>query len=315
LTFARGIEGERVVIKPAHLIQEMVDIAQKTFPKSIEIIGRYTDDLWSIKCDPTQLHQVLLNLSVNARDAMPNGGSITISAENFQVDEHYASMTPGTKAGPHVLIGVADNGAGISRAAIDKIFDPFFTTKAVGKGTGLGLSTALGIVKSHGGLLTVYSHLGNGTTFKILLPAELTTGMERQSELSFESLSGHGELLLVVDDEPGILRITPIILEKHNYRVLCAKDGPEALAVVAQEKEKISVVLTDLSMPFMDGVALIRTIKQMKPNMKFIASTGQEDTRVSELEALGVHHFLTKPFDTQTLLSAVRDALVDLLSS
>src|SRR5205807_1710815 len=151
LTFARGVEGERVLIKPVHLIEEMVDIARKTFPKSINVRGCYPENLWSIQGDPTQLHQVLLNLSVNARDAMPNGGSLNLAAENFTVDEHYAAMTPDAKPGPYVAVRVSDTGSGMLRATIDKIFDPFFTTKEIGKGTGLGLSTALGIIRSHDG--------------------------------------------------------------------------------------------------------------------------------------------------------------------
>ena len=310
LTFARGIEGESVPIKPSHLIQEMIDIAQNTFPKRIEILGRYTDDLWSIKCDPTQLHQVLLNLSVNARDAMPNGGSLTIGAENFDVDEHYASMTPGAKPGPHVMFRVTDTGAGMSRATIDKIFDPFFTTKEVGKGTGLGLSTTLGIIKSHAGFISVYSEIGTGTTFKIFLPAQVSEASSLKSAASLESLNGKGELILVVDDEAGILRITKMILEKHNYRVLEANDGSEALAAFAQQMGSIDAILTDIMMPYVDGVALIRAIKKMKPEMVFIASTGQgEANRVSELQALGVSNFLGKPYDAHTLLKTVGDTL------
>jgi two-component system cell cycle sensor histidine kinase/response regulator CckA len=310
LTFARGIEGERVVIKPSHLIQEMIDIAQNTFPKTIQIIGRYTDELWSINCDPTQLHQVLLNLSVNARDTMPNGGTLTIGAENFDVDEHYASMSLGAQPGPHVMFRVTDTGAGMSRATIDKIFDPFFTTKQIGKGTGLGLSTALGIVKSHGGFISVYSELGTGTTFKVLLPAQVGEASSRKCAASPESLNGNGELILVVDDEAGILRITKMILEKHNYRFLPANDGTEALAAFAQEMGSINLVLTDIMMPYLDGVALIRAIKKMKPEMIFIASTGQgEETRVAELQSLNVGNFLTKPYDTARLLKILRDTL------
>jgi PAS domain S-box-containing protein len=309
-TFARGIEGERVVIKPSHLIQEMIDIAQQTFPKSIEMSSRYPEDLWSMSCDPTQLHQVLLNLSVNARDVMPNGGSLTIAAENFDVDEHYASMTPGAKPGPHVMFCITDTGAGMSRATIDKIFDPFFTTKEVGKGTGLGLSTVLGIVKSHSGFISVYSEIGKGTTFKIFLPAKVSEENSQESEMSPELLEGNGEVVLVIDDEPGVVQMTKMILEKRNYRVLTAEDGPGALAVVAQQAEPTEVVLTDMSMPFMDSIVLIRAIKKMKPATMFIASTGQgEATRMGELESLGVRNFLTKPYDTHTLLTTVRDTL------
>jgi PAS domain S-box-containing protein len=310
LTFARGVEGERVLIKPSHLIEEMIDIARKTFPKSIEISSRYPEDLWSIEGDPTQLHQVLLNLSVNARDAMPEGGSLVISAENLNVDENYASMTPDAKVGACVMISVSDTGAGMPRATIDKIFDPFFTTKETGKGTGLGLSTSLGILKSHGGSISVYSDIGKGTTFKILLPGKPDGGARLESKTPPESLAGNGELVLVVDDEPSILRVTKMILEAKNYQVLCANDGTEALAVFAKQMDSISVVLTDLTLPYMDGVAIIRAFKKMKPDMHFIASSGHgEETRVSELEALHVKNFLTKPYDTEKLLMTLNTAL------
>jgi PAS domain S-box-containing protein len=309
-TFARGIEGERVAIKPSHLIQEMIDIAEQTFPKSIEMSSRYSEDLWSIKCDPTQVHQVLLNLSVNARDAMPKGGSLTIGAENFDVDEHYAAMTPGAKPGPHVMFRVTDTGTGMSRATIDKIFDPFFTTKEIGKGTGLGLSTALGIVKSHGGFISIDSAIGTGTTFKIFLPAKVSEESNQKSEVLPELLEGNSEVVLVIDDEPKVVQMTKMILEKRSYRVLTAEDGPNALAVIAKQTEPTKVVLTDMSMPFMDSIVLIRAIKKMRPAMMFIASTGQgEEARMGELESLGVRNFLTKPYDTETLLTTVRDTL------
>ena len=310
LTFARGVEGERVLIKPSHLIQEIVDIARKTFPKSIEISGRYPDDLWSIEGDPTQLHQVLLNLSVNARDAMPNGGSLSIWAENFTVDEHYASMTPDARAGQYVALRVTDTGTGMPRAVIDKIFDPFFTTKEVGKGTGLGLSTTLGIVKSHGGFVSVYSEQGKGTTFKLFLPATVTHEELQQSKTSVVPIQGNGELILVVDDEPNILGVTKMILEKHHYDVLSANDGPEALAIFAQQMQSIRLVLTDVSMPYMDGAALARALKKMKSDLPIIASTGQgEQAGMADFEALGVKNFLAKPYSTQQLLATVRDTL------
>jgi PAS domain S-box-containing protein len=310
LTFARGVEGERITINPRHLVDEMSDIARKTFPKSIEISGRYSEDLWTIKGDPTQLHQVLLNLSVNARDAMPNGGFLTFGAENFTADEHFASMTPGAKAGAYVALSVTDSGAGMPRATIDKIFDPFFTTKEVGKGTGLGLSTALGIVKSHGGFISVYSELGKGTTFKIFLTAAMSDEELQQLKTSIVPIQGNGELILVVDDEPNILSITKMILEKHRYDVLLASDGTEALAIFAQQMQSIRLVLTDISMPYMDGASLARALRKMKPDLPVIASTGQgEPPGGAEFQALGVKNFLTKPYNTEKLLAAVHETL------
>jgi len=316
LTFARGVEGERVLLKPNHLIEEMVDIGRKTIPKSIEIGSRYSRDLWSIEGDPTQLHQVLLNLSVNARDAMPQGGKITFAAENFTVDEQYAAMTPELKAGPYVLLSISDSGSGISRATIDKIFDPFFTTKDVGKGTGLGLSTSLGIIKSHGGFISVYSELGRGTTFKIFLPARTTDQELAKSTATTFPIQGNGQYILVVDDEPNILQITKMIFEKNNYRVVLASDGPEALALFAQRMGSIGGVLTDVAMPYIDGVALVRAIKKMKSDIPIIASTGHGDDRsLAEFTSLGVKHFLTKPYNTEKLLTTIHDALTEVASS
>lgn len=310
LTFARGVEGERVIINPRHLIDEMVDIARNTFPKSIEVIGQYPEAPWSINGDPTQLHQVLLNLSINARDAMANGGSLILQLENFDIDEHYASMTPGAKPGPHAVLSVSDTGTGMSLATIDKIFDPFFTTKELGKGTGLGLSTSLGIVKSHGGFISVYSEQGRGTTFKVFLPALEAETASQKIKAPSGLLEGNGELILVVDDETNIRRATKMILEKHNYRMMEASDGPEALAIFAQEMNSVSLVLTDMSMPYMDGIALTRALKKMKADVSIIASIGQgNQAGVAELQSIGVKNFLAKPYNTEKLLVTVDETL------
>ncbi|MEY2488905.1 MAG: hypothetical protein QOC70_847 [Verrucomicrobiota bacterium] len=311
LTFARGAEGEHMLLQPAHLINDMGKIAKETFPKTITVRTRFPEFLWPIEGDPTQLHQVLLNLSVNARDAMPAGGMLTLSAENFPVDEHYASMTPGAKAGPHVLFEVSDTGMGISNEIIDKIFDPFFTTKELGKGTGLGLSTMIGIVKSQGGFVSVYSEIGHGTTFKVYFPA-----MTNAPELTKESFPAtlapaNGELLLLVDDEKSILQVAQVLLEEHGYQVLTAGDATEALAIFAMRKDEIKLVLTDLAMPLMDGIALIRTLRKMQPDVRVIASTGRggQEQHVQELGGLNVGACLTKPYNKNKLLTVLHDVL------
>ena len=310
LTFARGVEGERVLIKPGHLIEEMIDIARKTFPKSIDISSRYREDLWTIEGDPTQLHQVLLNLSVNARDAMPTGGTLAIWAENMTVDENYAAMTPGATPGGYVAIRVSDTGTGMPRSTLEKIFDPFFTTKEVGKGTGLGLSTALGIVKSHGGFVSLYSEVDKGTTFKIFLPANMSNEIYELKDTTTRSLLGHGELVLIIDDEETILQVTKMILEEKGYRVLAAHDGPEAVAIFAREMNSISAVVTDISLPFMDGIAVIRSLKKIRSSIPIIASSGHDrHSRAGQLQELGVKHLLVKPYDTCKLLEVLRDAL------
>jgi PAS domain S-box-containing protein len=311
LTFARGVEGERILIKPTHLIEEVIDIAKKTFPKSIEVSSRYPDDIWTVLGDPTQLHQVFMNLCVNARDAMPNGGSLVIWADNTNVDEHYAVMTSDARVGPYVALQVSDTGAGMPPGIVERIFDPFFTTKELGKGTGLGLSTSLGIIKSHGGFVSVYSEVGKGTTFKIYLPAHMNDEKAPASQTTTSILKGNGELILVVDDEESILRVTKMILESKGYRIITAHDGPEAVAIFAREMNAISLVLTDMSLPLMDGLTLIRSLKKLKPSVPFIASTGQsQHVHAQELEKLGIMNRLTKPYDTQKLLETLRQALL-----
>jgi PAS domain S-box-containing protein len=312
LTFARGAEGARLLLQPAHLINDMAKIAEGTFPKTIKVRTDYLQSLWPIEGDPTQLHQILLNLSVNARDAMPAGGTLTISAKNFPVDKHYASMTPGAKAGPHVLFQVKDTGTGIPREIINQIFDPFFTTKELGHGTGLGLSTTIGIVKSHGGFVTVESELGRGTIFRVYLPATVTA-LETLKEAAATVLPpAKGELLLLVDDEKPILQVAQALLQGHGYRVLTAADATEALALFAVRKDEIKLVLTDLAMPLMDGIALIRTLQKMKPDVRIVASTGQggREQHAHELESLNVGACLTKPYNKNKLLKTLYDVLI-----
>ncbi len=310
LTFARGAQGDRSLVQPAQLIKEMVHIARETFPKSIHVESICSQEPWSVEADPTQLHQVLMNLCVNARDAMPKGGDLVISLENVLIDEPFAAGTPGATPGPHILIQVSDTGTGIPQEIIDQIFDPFFTTKELGKGTGLGLSTTIGIVKSHGGFINVYSEAGGGTTFKVFIPAS----REAPGGLAAEDVNlppaGNGELLLLVDDEHSIRTMAAAILEKHGYQVEVAADGLEAITAFAARKETIRAVITDITMPFMDGITLIRTLRKMKPAVTIIASTGQkDDRRAKELQALGVPVCLVKPYNKKNLLVTVGAAL------
>jgi PAS domain S-box-containing protein len=310
LTFARGVEGDRVLIDPRHLIKEMAEIAQQTFPKTITINTRYTDRLDLIEGDPTQLHQVLLNLAVNARDAMPAGGKLLIAAENLDVDAHYAAMTPDAKPGPHVLIIVSDTGTGIPPHVMEKMFDPFFTTKEIGKGSGLGLSTVLGIVKSHGGSVNAYS-TPQGTTFRILLPA--AEGQQLETGAAAPELPlGRGETILLVDDEPAICDVANVLLTKSGYKVLVADDGPAALALFAQRHGEIAVVITDLLMPIMNGLSLARIIRKMNPAARIVLSSGREDDcPPAELAAAGIAASLTKPYTQATLLRTLHELLHD----
>ena len=232
LTFARGADGDRTLLQPIYLLEEVSKIASQTFPKSIALRTCYEENIRLLEADSTQLHQVLLNLCINARDAMPNGGELCLGAENFDVDEHYASINPGATAGPHVMLQVTDTGGGISQQVIAKIFDPFFTTKNIGRGTGLGLSTVAGIVKSHGGFINVRQRT-RPYQFQNLPArqnAPATSGALQADEMVPR---GHGETILVVDDEPSIREVAKIILESNGYKVLVAEDGPSALALFA----------------------------------------------------------------------------------
>ncbi|HEX5876636.1 MAG TPA: PAS domain S-box protein [Pyrinomonadaceae bacterium] len=310
LSFARGVEGERVALQPKHLIKEIVKILRETLPKSIEISFKIPHDLWIISADATQMHQVLMNLCVNARDAMPEGGSISIRAENVLVDENYARMHLEAKPGRFVMISVSDTGPGMSTEIQSRIFEPFFTTKEMTKGTGLGLSTALTIVKSHGGFINVYSELHKGSQFTLYLPAVDRPGAVDAAALATDLPLGHGELILVVDDEESIREITRGTLETFGYRVALASDGTEALAVYADKKNEIAVVLTDMVMPFMDGPATIRALQRMNPNVRIIAASGLgAGQRAGEGALEGVSVFLNKPYTAEKLLKTLAQVL------
>ena len=305
LTFARGAAGDRVLLQPVYLIEEIAKIAKETFPKTVRLRTSYSEDLRLVEGDPTQLHQVLLNLSLNARDAMPEGGTLSLTAENFDVDEQYASMKPGVKPGPHVLISVVDTGSGIPQHIVDKIFDPFFTTKEPGQGTGLGLSSALGIVKSHGGVISVYSTT-DGTTFRILLPSTAGVFQADEAKAQMDVPTGHGETILIVDDEPAIREVAKAVLSKSGYNVLVADDGPSALALFVRQSKEIDVVVTDVIMPIMSGLVLARTLRKMDLKTKVIVSSARDsDYNAGELTDIGVQGCLNKPYSRETLLRAI----------
>jgi two-component system cell cycle sensor histidine kinase/response regulator CckA len=310
LSFARGVAGERLALQPKHLIKEIVKILRETLPKSIEIAHHLPDDLWIISADATQIHQVLMNLCVNARDAMPEGGLLSIKAEDAVVDENYARMHIEAKPGRFVLITVSDTGPGMSPEIQSRIFEPFFTTKEMSKGTGLGLSTALTIVKSHGGFLNVYSEVYKGTQFAIYLPAMEAPGKPAKDVLQTDLPLGKGELILVVDDEESIREITRGTLETFGYTVLTASDGTEALALYTDRKSEIAVVLTDMVMPFMDGPATIRALRKMDADVKIIAASGlTAGNTAGEGSLEGVNVFLSKPYTAEKLLKALAQVL------
>lgn len=310
VTFARGAEGERVPVQPERLLRELERIIRTSFPKNIRLDLQTDPDLPTVLGDATQLHQVLLNLCVNARDAMPHGGTLTLEARLMDMDAAYASSVPGAEPGRYVVFRVRDTGVGIPPEIVDRIFDPFFTTKAPDKGTGLGLSTALGIVKSHGGFIKVYSQPGQGSTFAVFLPAAPVAEASPASATASPPVDGGGETILFVDDEPAVRDAARAVLSRLNFKPLTAGDGAEALMTLVQHRQQVRAVITDLHMPHMDGLAFIRALRRVAPHLAVIATTGRADESLRrELAALDVSLLLEKPFTESQLLETLKTAL------
>lgn len=311
LSFARGFEGRRTTVQPARLLREIANIAKETFPKTIAVTVAVPESTWNVPGDSTQLHQVVLNLAVNARDAMPDGGNLNLSATNVDIDAHFCAMHPEARPGSYVVLTVSDTGTGMSPDILEKVFEPFFTTKEIGKGTGLGLSTSVSILKNHKGFVDVESEVGKGSTFRVYLPADADDVESLEQELEDETPRGNGELVLVIDDEASVRAITRQTLEAFGYHVILAGDGAEGIAMFARHMDEIQVVLTDMMMPVMDGGATIRALIRLKPDVKIIAASGLA-TKGQEAEAASsgsVRKFLPKPYTAGTILRALRDVL------
>ncbi len=311
LAFARGVDGQRVPVDVHALLVDLQRVMKDVFPKDVSFSVSAMHDLWKTEGDPSQLHQVFLNLCVNARDAMPHGGKLTIGVENVVLDDVYAAMNPQGRAGAFVAVSVSDSGTGMPAAMIDRIFEPFFTTKEVGKGTGLGLSTVLGIVKSHGGFVNVYSEEGTGTQFKVYLPAQ--AGQKEREETSLTQTMmprGKGELILLVDDEAGVREIAKKTLVRFGYRVIEAPNGAEAVALYAQHQRDIALVLTDVSMPIMDGVALLAALQSFDPDVRVLISSGLPvNAGVAKAMESGATRFVSKPYTAERLLRSVYEEI------
>jgi PAS domain S-box-containing protein len=302
LTFARGLDGERTVVQVRHILAEIISVARQTFPKSIAIsLNLAPEELWMVSVDATQIHQVLMNLFVNARDAMPDGGEITATAENIIIDANYTKLHLQPPVGSYLKISVSDTGIGMSDELLDRIFDPFFTTKETG--TGLGLSTVLGIIKAHGGAIDVQSQVGRGTCFNIYLPA-IDSREAEPPTADAVVYDGKGRLILVVDDEVAVREITKESLEAYNYRVVLASDGIEAISVYAQNHHSIAIVLIDMMMPNLDTPSTIQALRRIDPAVKIAIMSGLDRDRQS-IDIPGVRTFLTKPFTTADMLQAL----------
>ncbi|OYW70327.1 MAG: hypothetical protein B7Z37_31065 [Verrucomicrobia bacterium 12-59-8] len=310
LTFAKGAEGAHVTLQVDSLIRELENLMTSSFPKNIQLLVTCAPDLPTVLGDATQLHQVLLNLCVNARDAMPNGGTLTLDGRSTLLDEAFASALPDARPGHYVALRVQDTGIGMPQEIIDRIFDPFFTTKSPDKGTGLGLSTVLGIVKSHGGFMQVSSQPGQGSAFTVFLPARVAEGgMSIMTPPPMSSV-GQGETILLVDDEAAVREMARAVLQRLNFNPRTASDGTEGLLLVTQHKAEIRAIITDLHMPCMDGVAFVRVLRLLQIDVPIVVASGKlEDPQAGEMKALGVTHRLDKPFTQAQLAEVLKDIL------
>nr|MDO8112187.1 response regulator [Candidatus Sigynarchaeota archaeon] len=309
LLFARGLEEEHKNIVITDIITDVDTLVKETFPRSIEIRVKIPADIWTISGDATQLHQVLMNLCVNARDAMPEGGVLTISAENVLVDENYAKKHIDAKVGPYVVITVADTGIGMTPEIQERLFEPFFTTKELGKGSGLGLSTALGILKGHGGFINVESEVGKGTSFRVHIPAIKVPAKPNEGP-RLDIPGGHGEVILVADDEESTRKMASSILKANGYEVLEGRNGAEAISIFAQNKDRVIMGIIALMMPIIDGMEAIRLIQRINPDVKIIAvSRLKANKKLITPANKNVKTFLLKPCKAETLLTAIHDAL------
>jgi two-component system cell cycle sensor histidine kinase/response regulator CckA len=310
LTYAKGSEGERAAIPPERLIKEIVHLMKGSFPKSIKIASRCDREIPSVLGDATQLHQVLLNLCVNARDAMPNGGTLTLEAECGNVEPTSAGAPLDLPPGRYVLLRVRDTGTGIAPEIMDRIMDPFFTTKGPEKGTGLGLSTVVGIVKGHSGYLHVQSKIGFGSTFTVFLPVAPAVAETPAAGKVDSELRGNGEAILFIDDEPAVRDVARAVMRRLNYKPLTATDGSDGLIQALLNRSELAAVITDVHMPHMDGIAFVRAFRKMMPGTPVMLASGRlEDGEREEFAANGVVHQLDKPFSAPQLAHALKALL------
>jgi two-component system, cell cycle sensor histidine kinase and response regulator CckA len=310
LTFARGKPGARVPLPVRHLMRDLEKIIRETFPRDIRPAVDISPDLWLLLGDATQIHQALMNLCVNARDAMPDGGTLTLSARNLMVDAAFAAMAQDAKPGRHVCVTVSDTGTGIPPDALDHIFDPFFTTKEVGKGTGLGLATVLGIVRGHEGFIRVHSRPGQGTTFELCFPASPHPEPAPVASQKINLPRGQEELILLVDDEAAVRDSLRRILETRGYRVVTASNGAEGLSAFSLHRAEIRVVLTDMMMPVMNGPTMVNALHALDPQLPILGMSGlPERSGVKGFEQVELSALLVKPFTGAELLRALHDVL------
>jgi signal transduction histidine kinase len=310
LAFARKQVIEPEILDLNSLVQNLEKLLHRLIGEDIDLVIRTAPSLRAVKADAGQIEQIVMNLAVNARDAMPTGGKLTIETTNVQLDGAYVRQHLGAVAGEYVLLAVSDTGVGMSDEIKQHIFEPFFTTKPQGQGTGLGLATCYGIVKQHGGYIMAYSELGHGTTFKVYLPsvAEQAEALPRDTSAP-ASLLGH-ETVLLVEDEAAVRELAARVLREHDYTVLEASDGEEALQCIAEALQQIDLLLTDGSMPKIHGSQLAERIIAMHPHIRVLFISGYTHNTLVHRQQLQLGGtFLQKPFSPSALARKVREVL------
>jgi two-component system cell cycle sensor histidine kinase/response regulator CckA len=313
LGFVHSTTGEFLPIQVSHVVNDIVSVIEETFPKSIQIERHIPDDLWIVKCNPTQIHQALLNLCINARDAMPQGGTLRVAMADRRLDEKEARSLPGARQGAWLVIEISDTGTGIAPEALAHVWDPFFTTKDPGKGSGLGLSSVRRIAALHGGFVTLDTQFGKGTTFRVFLPATEESAANMAAAPESAAPEGDDELILVAEDDTVVRENISTILSRHRYRILSVSDGVEAVEQFAAHSVEVALVVLDVDMPRMDGAALARILAQLRPDLRLLAISGMsyDNTNALQLESARklTHSFLRKPFTAEVLLKAVHSLL------
>lgn len=305
LTFSRGTDGASGPVQLKHIGRDIIGMITETFPRSINFQATISPDLLPVRGNPTQVHQILLNLTVNARDAMPNGGELRLAIENCEFTPDTVIAVLGARVGRFIRIEVSDTGCGIAPEIAERIWEPFFSTKGLEKGTGLGLSTVRGIVARHNGFIDLKSEVGRGTTFRVYLPAELEYAPTPDSTPSPEVPRGRDELVLFVDDEPDIATMAAAALSAHGYRVITCPNAAQALQAF-RDNPDVRLVITDFHMPGMDGEKLAAELRRHRPKLPIMICSG---TSGHTWAGVPNEHTLMKPFAANALLQAVREVL------
>ena len=310
LAFSRKQILEMEVLDLNDIVRGLDKMLHRLLGEDIDLVTVLSEGIGKVKVDPGQMEQVIINLAVNSRDAMPQGGKLTIETADVELDEEYAKRHIAVQPGRYVMLSISDTGVGMTPEVKDRLFEPFFTTKEQGKGTGLGLSTVYGIVKQSGGNIWVYSEPGQGATFKIYLPRVEEPLTEKKREEVSREIPRGGETILVVEDEETVRKLAMRLLKGQGYRVLEASDGGKAFMLCEKYKERIDLILTDVVMPGMSGRELAERLKQIHPEMKVLYMSGYTDNAIVHHGVLkeGIH-FIQKPFTLESLARKVREVL------